>query len=158
MGLDTNEKQELHIHMLFIKHKVDVFTFNTLPQEIKDHLGTGLFAIIQAMKRDGFVTDIEFNRKFEYNQTGRNRYNLLREKKRNDTISDWILIATLVAAVISAVYGVLTYYATVEASNPLTPKQAPTTQPPKKVQSPPLRTDTTKVPIQDSSTKPTGSN
>jgi hypothetical protein len=153
MGLDTNEKQELNIHALFIKHKVHVFTLDNLPQEIKDHLGTGLFAIVRTMQEDGFVTNLGFNQKFEYNQTGRNRYELLRQKKRSDAITDWVLIATLVAAVVSAVYGILTYYATVSASNPPLPKPTTTTAPPKKDQSHPSIADTTRVRSQSDSSK-----
>jgi hypothetical protein len=153
MGLDTNEKQELHIHALFIKHKVDSFTYETLPKEIRNHLGTGLFTIIQAMKRDGFITDLGYNQKFEYNQTGRNRYNLLREKKRSESISDWIIRVTLVAAIVSAVYGILTYYATVSANNQPALKPTTTIGPPKKELSKPLAPDTTMVRILDSSTK-----
>lgn len=158
MGLDTNEKQELHIHHLFVKHNVENFTFDNLPKEIRDHLGTGLFAIIMAMQRDGFVTDLGYQRKFEYSQTGRNRYELLRQKKRSEAISDWIIKITLVAAIVSAVYGVLTYYATVEASNQPILKPAPTTEQPKKEQKTPPQYDTTRTPFVDSSTKKNGKN
>ena len=153
MGLDTNERQELHIHELFVKHKVHDFTFQTLPQEILSHLGTGTFAIIKAMQQDGFITDLSFGQKFEYNQTGLNRYNLLRQKQRSETINNWIIIATLVAAIVSAVYGILTYYATVSANNPPSQKQVITTEPPKRQQSKLLTTDTTKVQTPDSSKK-----
>lgn len=138
--MDTNEKQELDVHALFAKYNVSVFTYDTLPDEIKNHLGGGLWTIFNNMIRDGCIIDLYKNQeKYEYTQVGRNRYKILVDKGRAEKVYNWLAIATFAIAGIGALYGILTYYATASSNNPQSPKQPTFQQQPEKS---PVRTKT----------------
>jgi hypothetical protein len=148
MFFSQNELQEYHIHKMLVRHKIKRFTFDSLPQEIKDLMrGT----ILQAWVRDGFLDDLHYDGLFEYSKISFNRYKGFRSRKRIEnleTIAFWVLVA---CGLISA-YGVLFNGKSAPTSSQS--QQSAPIQQPKPVspfQNKPIQHTT--VPLQDSSKK-----
>ena len=103
--MTTNEKQELNVLSIFIDHKIDRFSSMKFPKEITDALGGGSEAIIKNLIRDGMINDTH-NFEYEFNETGRKRYDLLKSQKRGENINFWLPIIISLVALAVAVYSV----------------------------------------------------
>jgi hypothetical protein len=138
MPLTQNELQEYGIHRLFSKYKVKTFTIESLPTAIKTHLGTGIFAILEAWQRDGFLIKLPYQEVYEYTQVGINRYRNLKTTYRHqqfEVFAFWLLV---VCGIISA-GGVLSNL----KSCTIFAKSSQSTQAPLPMLTPPLQTKQT---------------
>ena len=101
--MTTNEKQELNVLRIFIHHKIHKFSSLKFPKEITDALGSGADAIIKNFIRDGMITDWQTN-EYEFNETGRKRYYLLKSQRNGDKFTFWLPIVLSLIALAVAVY------------------------------------------------------
>ena len=75
------------------------------PKEITDALGGGSEAIIKNLIRDGMINDTH-NFEYEFNETGRKRYHLLRSQKKSENFIFLFPIVISLIALAVAFYSV----------------------------------------------------
>lgn len=109
MSLD--EEQELAILEIFVIEKIEQFSFQSMPQSLKDLIGGGDWVIIHTMANKGlFLDTYTSGQTFEFTNAGRTRYFALKRKRKNEWKAKIAAALTLVAAVAAALYAGLTYH------------------------------------------------
>lgn len=136
--MTTNEKQELNVLNIFIEHKISKFSSMKFPKEITEVLGSGADAIVKNMIRDGMITDL-YTAEYEFNETGRKRYYLLRSQKRGEKFIFLFPIAISLIALAVAIYSVWLQKQSLPKPTPTL--QQPTTEQPVSI-SPQKKNDT----------------
>jgi len=110
--MTLDEEQEFKILKILIEQKIDSFTFQSLPQELKSIIGSGDWNIIRQMSRKGLFLDVDtFATKFEVTNAAKSKYLSFKKKKRLEFVKAIAFWLTLIGALISAGYAVATYYA-----------------------------------------------
>jgi hypothetical protein len=107
--MTINEEQELRILKIFNDNKIERFSKFELPAALTNALGSGADTIVRNLMRDGMITDwaVFPTTDYEFNQTGKNRYKLLRKKKRNESIANvafWIIFVCTIIAAADVIY------------------------------------------------------